>query len=81
MILNDIGFLRGSIVVFKDGDGTVRNRQIPVQISASVAIVRSYLAPGETVPLEITVLTDYLLYATALGTTEQTTLDMVVRGR
>jgi len=81
LIVNDVGFLHGSIVTFKDGEGTVQGRQIPVEINAFVPIDTSQLAPGETVPLEITVITDYLLYATAQGTTEQTTLTLVVRGR
>lgn len=81
LIVNDIGFLHGSIVIFKDGDGVVRDGQIPVEIRASVSINRAWLAPGESVPLQITVLTDRLLYATALGTTEQTTMNLVVRGR
>ena len=81
LIVNDVGFLRGSIVRFKDGDGVVDGRQIPVKITASVSIDKSRLKPGEIVPMEIAVLTDYLLYETALGTTEQTTMQLTIRGR
>jgi hypothetical protein len=81
LIVNDVGFLHGSIVRFKDGGGEVIDGKIPVTITASVPIDKSKLAPDATVPLEITVLTDYLLYKTALGTTEQTTMDLVIRAR
>lgn len=81
LIVNDVGFLHGSIVTFTDGGGAVKDELIPVQIDASVSIDSSRLAPGETVPLQITVLTDDLLYATAQGTTEHTTMELVVRGR
>ncbi len=81
LIVNDVGFLHGSIVRFKDGRGTVEDQRIPVRITASVSIDESRLAPGEIVPMEITVLTDDLLYETALGTTEKTTMKLVVYGR
>jgi len=81
LIVNDVGFLHGSIVRFKDGEGTVDGRQIPVTITASVSINESLLEPGEIVPMEITLLTDYVLYQTALGTTEHTAMQLVVRGR
>jgi|GEM_PF-6734868 len=80
LILNDIGFLRGSIVRFKDGEGSVVNRQIPVTITASVPIKTSRLAPGEVVPLEISLLTDYLHYNTVRGTSDQTTMELVIYG-
>lgn len=81
LIVNDVGFLRGSIVIFKDGGGAVEDGQIPVKITASVSIDETRLAPGETVPMQITVLTDYLLYETVTGTTEKTTMKLVVYGR
>jgi hypothetical protein len=81
LIVNDVGFLHGSIVTFKDGDGAVEDGQIPVKITASVSIDESRLAPGETVPMQITVLTDYLRYETVTGTTEKTTMKLVVYGR
>ena len=81
LIVNDVGFLHGSIVRFIDGAGTVEDGLIPVKIRASVSVDESRLAPGETVPMQITVLTDYLLYETALGTTEKTTMKLVIRGQ
>jgi hypothetical protein len=81
LIVNDVGFLHGSIVRFKDGGGKVVDGEIPVTITASVPIDTSRLEPDATVPLEITVLTDYLLYETAIGTTERTTMKLDIRAR
>ncbi len=81
VIVNDVGFLHGSIVTFKDGGGAVKDGRIPVTINASVSVNDAWLKPGETVPMQITILTDYLRYETVTGTTENTTMELVVYGR
>jgi hypothetical protein len=81
LIVNDVGFLHGSIVIFKDGGGAVKDGQIPVTITASVSMRDEWLSPGETVPMQITVLTDYLRYETVTGTTKKTMMELVVYGR
>jgi hypothetical protein len=80
VIVNDVGFLHGSIVTFKDG-GTVKDSQIPVQINASVSINRAQLAPGEDVPFEMTVLTDGLMLETVRGTTDGIKMKFVLDSR
>lgn len=80
-IVNDIGFLHGSIVTFKDGGGVVRDGRIPVEINPSVSVDKSRLVPGKSVPFKIDVLTDYLLYETAIGTSDGTTMELVIYGR
>jgi hypothetical protein len=80
VIVNDVGFLHGSIVRFKDG-GTVKDGQIPVRITASVSIDDELLAPEETVPLELTVLTDGLMIEIVRGTTDGTTMKFTIDSR
>lgn len=80
VIVNDVGFLRGSIVTFKDGGG-VKDGRIPVRIDASVSINRASLAPGEDVPLEITALTDGLMLKIVQGTTDGTTMKFDLQSR
>ena len=80
VVVNDVGFLRGSIITFKHG-GVVQDGQIPVRIEASVSINDAALAPSEDVPLEIMALTDGLMLKTVRGTTKGTTMTFTLKSR
>jgi hypothetical protein len=80
LLVNDVGFLHGSVVTFKDG-GQVQDGVIPIRINASVSIDHSRLSPGETIPLRITVVVDDLRIAVVEGTTDKTTMDLVMHRR
>jgi hypothetical protein len=81
LIVNDLGYLRGSVVTFKDSDESVTDGWIPVHINASVAMNDRYVSSDEVVPLQISILTDGLRYMTALGTVDGTTRHLTIRGR
>jgi hypothetical protein len=82
IVLNDLGFMgHGTIITFTDGGGIVANQEIPVEITVRVPIDLSLLAPGETVPVEVTVLADDLLLASAIGTSELTKMRLTIVGR
>jgi hypothetical protein len=81
LIVNDLGYLRGSVVTFKDSDESVTDGWIPVHINASVAMNDRYVSSDEVVPLQISILTDGLRYMTALGTVDGTTMHLTIRGR
>jgi hypothetical protein len=81
LILNDLGYLRGSIVTFKDSDESVTDGRIPVHINASIEMNDRYISADHVVPLEISVLTDGLRYMTARGTADGTTMHLTIRGR
>jgi len=82
LILNDLGFMgHGTVVTFVDGGGVVDGTQIPVHLTVRVPVDASRLSAGESVPIELTVLTDGLHLASGMGTAERTTMDLVIVGR
>lgn len=79
LILNDLGYNgHGSIVKFTNGNGVVRDSNIPVRVTVHIPIDTSRLSPGEQVPVELTIIAEDLTLATTQGTSGGTTADAVV---
>jgi len=80
VILSDVGFFgHGSVVTFRNS-GQIQGDSIPTVIRISVPIDAGALAPGETVPTELTVTPDNQLPTTVAGTHERTTMKMTING-
>lgn len=82
LILNDVGYNgHGSEVVFTDGPGWVKDKKVPTSVRVHVPIDETKLAPGETVPVEVTVTPANGEQLVVVGTSELTTVDLTVLGQ
>lgn len=80
VVFNDLGFGHGSEIVFTDGSGVVTDDQIPMRVRVHVPIDESKLAPGETVPAELTVIDPLGGIHVVEGTSERTDLKVTIQG-
>ena len=81
VVVSDAGYnLHGSEVIFTDGGGVTKDKQIPTGISVRVPIDESRLAPGEVVPVELTVIPENGEPVSVYGTSDHTNVDLSILG-
>ncbi len=82
LVLSDLGYNgHGVVVVFTDGSGVVQDKEFQADIMVEVPVDSSQLAPGEVVPVEVTVLPDNALPVTIEGTSNKTKVELMITGR
>ncbi len=83
LVLSGPGFNGyGEEVRFSDNTGKVREKQFPATIKVRVPIDKPRLDPGESVPVEVTVLADNAPVPVIVeGTSDMTALDITITGR
>ena len=82
VVLSDLGYnLQRAEIAFADGGGSVTDGLIPTRVAVQVPMDESLLAPGEVVPVELTVVPVNGAPVVVQGTSERTVVDLTLLGQ